>query len=67
MHPLWFAVLPAVAIAAVLESFSYVKTGRWGALLGRRWAQRVGVALVLALVCVWAARWFGVFGGPVAV
>lgn len=33
----------------------------------RRWPTRLFVALSIAMLAVWAARFFGAFGGPVPV
>jgi hypothetical protein len=67
MHPLWFLVLPYVGVVGVGESIGFVRSGEWGAVAGRAVVKRLGVALVALLVGVWVARWFGAFGGPVAV
>jgi hypothetical protein len=67
IHPLWFLVLPYLGVVGVGESVAFVQRGEWGALAGRAWIKWVGVGLVVALVGVWVARWFGAFGGPVDV
>jgi hypothetical protein len=65
MHPLWFAVLPALAVLGVAEGVGFARQGRWGIALESAWTRRVGAVLVVALVVVWVARFFGAFGGPV--
>ena len=64
MHPLWFVVLPFLAGVAVAEAVAFARVGRWGTALENRWVLRVGLALVVALIAVWIARFFGAFGGP---
>ena len=70
MHPLWFVVLPAVAALAAIELAGYVRTGLFGgaASLTRTRAVRGALsATVVALMIVWIARFFGLFGGPAPV
>ncbi len=67
MHPLWFLVLPYVGIVGAGESVGFVKSGEWGTVAGKPAVKWMGVGIVALLVGVWAARWFGAFGGPVAV
>jgi len=65
MHPLWFAVLPALAVLAGADVVGFARQGKWGIALESAWTRRVGGVLVAALVVVWVARFFGAFGGPV--
>jgi hypothetical protein len=67
MHPLWFVVLPALGAFAAIELGAYVARGRsFG--LGRSKPVRVAAGVLVALlISVWIARFFGAFGGPVAV
>jgi hypothetical protein len=65
MHPLWFLVLPFVAVMGVSESALYVRDGAWGGVMGRRGVKHVAWGLVVALLGVWIARELGAFGGPV--
>lgn len=67
MHPLWLVVLPACALAIVVELRGFAKSGAWGAAMQSTWLARVGTGIVVMLVVVWIARFFGAFGGPVAV
>jgi len=66
MHPLWFLILPFVAVVGAWESALYVRDGSWGRVTGRRRVRQVAWALVVALVGLWIAREFGAFGGPVS-
>lgn len=66
-HPLWFIVLPALALFVAIEVGSYVVRGR-AVGLERVRGVRIGFGVIVGLlVCVWIARFFGAFGGPVAV
>lgn len=66
-HPLWFIVLPALAVYLALEVGSFVLRGHTLGL-DRQRGVRVGfVALIAVLVCVWIARFLGAFGGPAPV
>jgi hypothetical protein len=63
MHPLWPVALAFVAFAVAVELMQ-ARGGR-PALL--RWRARFGIVLVIALLTVWVARFFGLFGGPAPV
>jgi hypothetical protein len=65
MHPLWFIVLPLVAVAVLLELAGYLRTGAWGAAAKLRPLRYAGYVTGAILVVVWIARFFGAFGGPV--
>ncbi len=65
MHPLWMVVLPALAVLAVAEGVGFARHRRWGVAIESAWTRRVGTVLLIALVVVWVARFFGAFGGPV--
>ena len=66
MHPLWFVVVPALAWWFVVEARGFVRTGKWGTPASPR-AKRIAQAIVALVICVWIARFFGAFGGPVPV
>jgi len=67
VHPLWFIVLPALALYAAIELGAYVVRGRSFGLAQHK-AVRVATGVIVALlICVWIARFFGAFGGPVKV
>jgi Protein of unknown function (DUF2752) len=66
MHPLWFLVLPFVAVVGATECVLYVRDASWGRVMGRRSVKQVAWGLVAALVGVWIARELGAFGGPVS-
>jgi hypothetical protein len=63
-HPLWFIVLPAVALFAGIESGAYALRGRTLGLDRMRSVRVAALAIVILLVGVWIARFFGAFGGP---
>ena len=66
-HPLWFVVLPALAIYLAIEVGSFAITGRARGLDRKLGVQIAFGAIMALLVCVWIARFFGAFGGPVPV
>jgi len=65
MHPLWFVVIPACGALAIAECVAFTRVHRWGTVTEHRWVKRLCAAVVVALVGVWIARFFGAFGGPV--
>ena len=69
LHPLSPIVAPLVALAFGYSAAGWVRGGPSGATkwLESRWVTRAGVALCVAMVLVWIARFFGAFGGPVPV
>lgn len=67
MFPLWFVVLPLVAIVFGVDTWRYVRTGAWSSILGAGPAKWIGFAVMTALVAIWVARFFGAFGGPAPV
>jgi hypothetical protein len=67
MHPLWWLVLPYLAVVGAFEATTYVRTGAVGRWAERPVVRRTGVVLVVALVVVWGARGLGAFGGPVPI
>jgi hypothetical protein len=66
MHPLWFVVLPFLAVVVTIEVTTYIRTGRWAIFWGRhvRTLQLVACAIVALLFAVWIARFLGALGGP---
>jgi hypothetical protein len=58
-----------VAAYAVGNAYTYVRWARFAELEGAldRWTTRGAAALLVALIGLWIARFFGAFGGPVAV
>ena len=55
--------------AAAYNALCYVRGGRHGAAESLRgpWINRGAVALTVAMLVVWVARFCGAFGGPVPV
>jgi hypothetical protein len=65
LQPLALVVCPVLGGAAAFACLRYLVTGRVAA---HRWyAGPILVVSMVALTLVWAARWFGYFGGPVPV
>ncbi len=65
LNPLAVLVCPVLGGAAIYATSRYVVTG---SIAPDRWrADIILLASVALLTIVWAVRWFGVFGGPVAV
>ena len=62
-------LVPAVLFVLGYNALVYVLEGRVAAAESTqaRWATGLGVALAIATVAVWIARFFGAFGGPVPV
>ena len=67
MHPLWPIVLPAIALFLLVETAGYARTGAWGKARTLRAMKPIGTVIVVLLVTLWVARFFGAFGGPVPV
>jgi hypothetical protein len=68
-HPLVPVALPLVVAFGTTNAVAYVVTGRWGYVdrLQGRFITWCAVLLMLLFGGVWAARFFGAFGGPVPV
>ncbi len=68
-HPLAPLVSPLIGGFLLYGVVQYVRVGQWPATGGKA-AVRVaaaGIALWVLLMVVWVARFYGAFGGPVAV
>ncbi len=65
MHPLWFIVLPFLTVVGAMQVKHQLQFGQ---LVTRtpKWARMSGSVIVVLLVVVWIARFFGAFGGPVS-
>jgi hypothetical protein len=61
-----FLVLPYLACLAAHWAWAKRRSGPFGDLAAR-WLNWVGVVVLALLVLLWAARFFGFFGGPVPV
>lgn len=68
-HPLAMIISPLVAGIVAYDVAVYVRRGRSAATqtLQGRWVTVGAVVLGAVAVAVWVARFFGWFGGPVAV
>lgn len=69
LHPLVFIVTPVIGLAFTYNSISYIRRGRWFATEGLkgRWVTTGWIVLGVIMIGLWIARFFGAFGGPVAV
>jgi hypothetical protein len=65
MNPLAIVVVPMSAVLFCFGAFHYLRDGR--TRLGELWPTIAGAGVGVALAIVWALRWFGLFGGPVAI
>jgi hypothetical protein len=68
-HPLAPIVSPIVVVAVITGALGYVRRGAFGGVDAVRTRAVSGLAwlVIAALLTVWIARFFGLFGGPVAV
>lgn len=68
LHPLVFVVAPFFGVAALLGAKAFVSEGqfRLPPRFGRFFSAAF-VVVMLAMIVVWALRFGGAFGGPVAV
>ncbi len=64
LHPLVFVTLPVLALASALEAHGYVQYARWGTVARHRGVSRALTALLVVLLALWIARFFGALGGP---
>ncbi len=69
LHPMSPILGPLATVVGSVELGAYLLRGRWGVVMGLRqwWVSLIAGTLYLALLVVWIARFFGAFGGPVAV
>lgn len=69
IHPAVFAVLPVLGLYMLAQVTLYVNP-EWTALeklLRARWLERSIIAMMIGVIILWIARFFGAFGGPVPV
>jgi hypothetical protein len=68
-HPLAIIMVPLIGTYAAASAFSYVRYGASNVdkYLTGKLCNTVILLLMVALVGVWIARFFGAFGGPVPV
>jgi hypothetical protein len=59
------ALVPALAALLAYCAYHFVRDGR--VCLDDVGPRRVSLAIALALTWIWALRWVGLFGGPVAI
>lgn len=67
-HPLALVMTPTVLITLFRDLYGFARRGVWGeGQRGGRAMTVVAGVLATAMITVWIARFFGAFGGPVAV
>ncbi len=69
LHPLAILFTPLLAVYFAAHSVSYIRHGasRVDEFLVGKWVDRALVVLLVAMLGVWIARFFGAFGGPAPV
>ena len=69
VHPLAPILVPIVGCFLGYNALVYVTRGRWGAAdaIGGRVVTWGGGGALALMIALWIARFFGLFGGPVAV
>lgn len=69
IHPAVFIVLPVLGLYMLGQVATYVNPEwkRLAKLLRNKWLERAIIAMMLVVVALWVARFFGAFGGPVSV
>lgn len=68
LHPLVFVVSPLAMAIVALNVGSYLLRGRLFEMGPRaKWLEGLLLAVAVSMLLVWVARFFGAFGGPVAV
>jgi len=65
MNPLAVLIAPISVALVIIALAGYVRDGK--TRMNHPLAMSLGLACCFALGVVWAMRWFGAFGGPVAV
>lgn len=68
-HPLALIMVPLLALYAAAHAFSYIRHGvsQVDKIVSGKWIDRFILLLLIAMIGVWVARFFGAFGGPVPV
>jgi hypothetical protein len=65
-HPMAMVMFPLVAYVFARNFVGYVRTGAWGQ--GEKAKSKsldmILIALGIAMIAIWIARFFGAFGGP---
>ncbi|MCU0690133.1 MAG: DUF2752 domain-containing protein [Polyangiaceae bacterium] len=69
LHPLAIILVPLLTVYACAHAISYIRHGvsRVDQVFTGKWIDRLIVMLLVAMLGVWVARFFGAFGGPVGV
>lgn len=67
LHPLSIIISPLFVFVVLKMTKSYLWTGRMFPKREPKWVYPAWGVLCLLMIALWAARFFGAFGGPVAV
>ncbi|MFW5739011.1 MAG: DUF2752 domain-containing protein [Myxococcota bacterium] len=68
-HPLGMIIVPLFATYAIAHAVSYIRHGvsQVDKIVSGKWIDRFLVLLLITMIGVWIARFFGAFGGPAPV
>jgi len=68
-HPLGMIIVPLFAAYALGHAVSYVRHGvsQVDTIVSGKWIDRFLILLLVSMIGVWIARFFGAFGGPAPV
>ena len=68
-HPLAFILVPLLGLYALGHACSYIRHGvsQVDTVVTGKWIDRFLLLLLITMLGVWIARFFGAFGGPVPV
>jgi hypothetical protein len=69
LHPLAPIIVPLLFAYGAVHAIAYVRHGFSDVdrIWSSRWLDRALIALFVAMIALWVARFFGAFGGPAPV
>jgi len=69
IHPAVFIVVPVLGLYMLGQVATFVNPEwtRLAKLLRNKWLERSIIAMMIVVIALWIARFFGAFGGPVPV